>query len=413
MNEMKSKVEICVIGLGYIGLPAAVFAVNAGYSVVGVDINGSRLSSLREAICPIDEVDFRTEFDLAINSGHFAFSEEIIDAGIYIICVPTPIDSSSSKQPKPDIAAVISVAQSIAKVVKNDALVIVESTCPVGTTDRIADILVLSGDENLSIHVAYCPERLLPGNIVQEFLDNPRVIGGVTETAGTLAANYYKTVVRGTVSVTRAKVAEMCKLVENSFRDVNIAFANEISKIAIQSEISPEEVVALANMHPRVSILRAGIGVGGHCIAVDPWFLASASAETRLLVAARRINDDQPLWITRLISEEVGKINNQKPLLVLGQTYKADVPDLRESPAVEITNALMQSFDLEILDPVISKDDEVQIVAFEEDPSLLMNYRAVIVLVDHQRFSKIRSIVERSGQVPYFVAAFGSINRVG
>ena len=298
---------VCVIGLGYIGLPTAALLANSGYEVIGVDINQSTVNTINKGDIHIVEPELDKFVRNAIVNGNLkAFIKPQI-ADIFIICVPTPFYKESGS-PKPNIEYVMSAAESISHLIKEGDMIILESTSPVGTTGKIKNIIENTGINIKKISIAYCPERVLPGKIMHELVKNDRIIGGINEESTAAASSFYKTFVDGKVLVTSDKTAEMCKLAENSFRDINIAYANELSMICDKNEIDVWELISLANHHPRVNILQPGTGVGGHCIAVDPWFIVSADQENaRIIKTAREVNDFKPSWVINKITEEVWK----------------------------------------------------------------------------------------------------------
>lgn len=352
-HNTPAKIEkVAVIGLGYIGLPTAVAFALAGKNVVGVDIQPELIISINQGISPIAEPALGEQLQQAVQSGRFFATPQITPADAFIIAVPTPFDADH----QPDLRHIEQAAQQIAPVLQAGNLVILESTSPVGTTEKLAhwlqaarpDLRLPTGDAPADLHLAYCPERVLPGNIVQELRQNDRIIGGLNAASAQQAVDLYRSFAQGACLTTDARTAELCKLTENSFRDVNIAFANELSLICDQFGVNVWELIALANRHPRVNILQAGAGVGGHCIAVDPWFIVAAAPEqARLIRTAREINDRKPEWVIDKIKAAVADCANArqcKPsdltLACFGLAFKADVGDLRQSPALHITNAL-------------------------------------------------------------------------
>ena len=377
---------VCVIGLGYIGLPTAALLANSGYEVIGVDINQSTVNTINKGDIHIVEPELDKFVRNAIVNGNLkAFIKPQI-ADIFIICVPTPFYKESGS-PKPNIEYVMSAAESISHLIKEGDMIILESTSPVGTTGKIKNIIENTGINIKKISIAYCPERVLPGKIMHELVKNDRIIGGINEESTAAASSFYKTFVDGKVLVTSDKTAEMCKLAENSFRDINIAYANELSMICDKNEIDVWELISLANHHPRVNILQPGTGVGGHCIAVDPWFIVSADQENaRIIKTAREVNDFKPSWVINKITEEVEKLNRegiQNPKVSCrGLAFKPDIDDLRESPAVNVVNALIELrintisvepniknheyFDLTDLDNALSADLVVLLVKHKE-----------------------------------------------
>ncbi|MFG6303273.1 nucleotide sugar dehydrogenase [Corynebacterium hesseae] len=348
--------RISIVGLGYIGLPTAVMFANAGFTVRGVERDQSKIDAINTGTLQIDEPGLKEQFIKAYKAGCLLADTKAEEADVHIIAVPTPIDHER----KLDFSFIRSAVESIAPILRSDDLVILESTVPPGTTARV-ERLVYDLRPDLSsiksVEFAHCPERVLPGAIVREFKTNPRVVGGLTSSATTRAADFYRSVTSGRVFETSAETAELAKLAENAYRDVNIAFANELSAISDQFGVNVWELIQLANEHPRVNILRPGIGVGGHCIAVDPWFIVSADPEdAKLIKTARTVNDLQPV---RTVQKLVDFIQEQKPrkVYLFGQSFKPNVGDTRESPAVEVSKRVSAEFpDIEfvLVDPHVS-----------------------------------------------------------
>ena len=342
---------ISMIGLGYIGLPTATLFASRKKKVVGVDIDQHAVDTINQGKIHIVEPDLDMLVQASVNQGYLRATTTPEPAEAFLIAVPTPFTDGH----KPDLKFIQAAAESIAPVLKKGDLVILESTSPVGTTEQLAEWLAAArtdlsfpqqAAESADIQIAYCPERVLPGRVVHELVSNDRVIGGMTRTATYMAAALYKTFVQGDLVATNARTAEMCKLTENSFRDVNIAFANELSIICDKLDINVWELIALANRHPRVNILQPGAGVGGHCIAVDPWFIVDKTPEeARIIRAAREVNEHKPEWvlekvkaaITDVLAAHRGKTMTDIKVACLGIAFKPDIDDLRESPAMEIT----------------------------------------------------------------------------
>lgn len=347
MAESGSPIKrVSVVGLGYIGLPTAATIATRGIEVIGVDIRESVVERLNAGKSHFSEPDLDMLLEAAVMTGKLRAVVEPVPADAFIIAVPTPfLDDKSA-----DLACVEAATRSIAKVLAKGNLVILESTSPVGTTKKVCDWiaderpdLVMPSEHRAGdIHVAYCPERILPGRMVFELVENDRIIGGVSPSCGARAEALYKVFVRGETLHTKAAIAEMVKLVENAYRDVNIAFANELSVLCEQLGLSVWETIRLANRHPRVEILTPGPGVGGHCIAVDPWFLIAASPDkTPLMQAARQVNDGKPGVVLANVRRQMERF--KKPVVaVLGLTYKPDVDDLRSSPALDIAKELAE-----------------------------------------------------------------------
>jgi UDP-N-acetyl-D-mannosaminuronic acid dehydrogenase len=341
--------KICVMGLGYIGLPTASTFATHGLRVVGVDVNPQVLETLRNGGLHIHEPGLRTLVQAALGSGNLTLSAKPEPADAFIIAVPTPFFEDK----RADMRAVTAAAEAITAVLKRGDLVVLESTSPPRTTvDLVAPILERSGlRRGLDFHLAYSPERVLPGQILRELIENARVLGGIDPQSAQAAHDLYATFVRGEIFQTDATTAEMVKLMENTYRDVNIAIANEFSRLAERFGVDIWEAIELANRHPRVKILRPGPGVGGHCISVDPWFLVEAAPDlTPLIRASRQVNDTQPGFVAALVGRALerpaqgGSLNlHGLKIAALGLAYKPDVDDLRESPAIEVCHLLSAS----------------------------------------------------------------------
>ena len=338
--------KICVMGLGYIGLPTASTFANHGLQVVGVDVNVKVVETLRAGGLHIKEPGLRTLVQAAIASGHLVISDQAEPADVFIIAVPTPFYDDK----RADMRFVVSAAEAIVPHLRPGNLVVLESTSPPRTTlDIVAPILEKSGLKAGTqahpggFHLAYSPERVLPGQILRELIENARVIGGVDLAAAEAGRELYATFVRGDIVLTNATTAEMVKLMENTYRDVNIAIANEFSRLAERFGIDVWEAIGIANLHPRVKILSPGPGVGGHCISVDPWFLVEVAPDiTPLIHTSRQVNDQQPHLVVDRIKVSLGDLEGRR-VAVLGLAYKSDVDDLRESPAVEVARLLAEA----------------------------------------------------------------------
>lgn len=342
---LKNK-KVCVVGLGYIGLPTAAVLASSGCRVIGVDINPVIVDLVNSGNAHIAETDLEMLVRASVSNGALVCSTEPEPVDVYIVAVPTPLNADKS----PDISCVEEAFDSIAPQLKVGDLVILESTCPVGTTDAMAKRLnALRPDLDQRFGLAYCPERVLPGQILRELIENDRVVGGVTPHATEQAINFYSTFVKGACLPTDARTAELCKLTENTYRDINIAFANELSIICDQQDIDVWQLIKLANHHPRVNLLQPGCGVGGHCIAVDPLFIVNQAPETsKLIQAARAVNNAKPQWVTKKIIAAVEEYQAQTgglPIIAcLGVTFKANVEDIRESPALAIVTRIAEQY---------------------------------------------------------------------
>lgn len=383
-----ARPTVCVVGLGYIGLPTASFLGTKGYKVHGVDVDPKIVETIKSGRVHIAEPDLDILVKSAVQSGNLTAGTKPVPADIFVIAVPTPFKGDH----EPDLTFVERATESIIPHLKKDNLIILESTSPVGTTrGTIARKLTAAGfDVGKDVFVAYCPERVLPGRILTEFVENDRVVGGINDASTEKAAAFYSDFVRGEVLKTDSSTAEMIKLVENSYRDVNIAFANEISIICDKLNVNPWEVISLANRHPRVDILKPGPGVGGHCIAVDPWFIVSrAPEEAQLIRAARKVNDGKPEWVIDRVKRKAAKF--KEPIIgCLGLAFKADVDDLRESPALHIVRRLRDEGIGRILvaEPNVKTSEEFDLMSVND---VVMRSDILVVLVDHREFKQLKA----------------------
>lgn len=399
-----SQKTISIIGLGYIGLPAAaMFAIN-GAKVVGVDINQYAVDTINQGKIHIIEPGLQEIVEKAIFSNTLYATTTPVPADAFIIAVPTPFESNH----KPDLSYIKAVAKSLAPVLKKGDTIILESTSPVGTTEMLVEWLKnersdlkypVEGDNTEpDIYVAYCPERVLPGQVIRELIENDRIIGGITDVCSEKAIEIYKIFVKGELVKTNARTAEMSKLTENAFRDVNIAFANELSLISEQLNINVWELISLANRHPRVNILQPGCGVGGHCIAVDPWFIVDKTPElANIIRTARQINDKKPDWVIEKINNAIkdftkktGKPEKDVNIVCYGLSFKPDIDDLRESPALMITEKLMDIYPKQVyvVEPnynpnIAHSSKEFNLISYE-DSALIAD--VAVLLVNHKEF---------------------------
>ncbi len=343
------RYDICVLGLGYIGLPTASIFATKGRKVLGVDVVERVVRTINDGRIHIEEPDLDILVKAAVQSGNLLAAVAPAVADVYIIAVPTPFRVTATNPRAPDLTYVESATRSLAPVIPAGALVILESTSPIGTTELIRDWLTDALQQSrpteaekvaASLQFAHCPERILPGQMLKELVSNDRIAGGLTREAAERARDLYHCFCAAEIFLTDARTAEMAKLAENSFRDVNIAFANELSMICSRLNIDVWELISLANRHPRVKILQPGPGVGGHCIAVDPWFIVDAAPdESRLIRTAREVNDRKPHFVLEKVEAACRSVK-QPVIACLGLAFKANVDDLRESPACEITHAL-------------------------------------------------------------------------
>ena len=362
--------NICVFGLGYIGLPTAAMFAHHGVNVVGVDVNQHAVDTINQGKIHIVEPGLETIVKKAVDNGNLKANLTPVHSDAYLIAVPTPFKGEDHT---PDLSYIQAVSQALAPLLEKGDIVILESTSPVGATEQMVAWLAEARpdltfpkyhepDVEADIYVAYCPERVLPGKVVEELISNDRIIGGMTRESTKKAQEVYRIFVEGELLATNSRTAEMAKLTENASRDVSIAFANELSIISDKLDINVWELIELANHHPRVNILQPGAGVGGHCIAVDPWFIVNQNPdEAKIIRAAREINDNKPNWVIKKINAEVDGLKTQgieKPIVaLLGLAFKPNIDDLRESPAVYIAREMLDIDSAEVLlvEPNIDK----------------------------------------------------------
>ena len=380
---MKNK-KICVVGLGYIGFPTACLFANNGYLVHGVEKNTLLVESLNEGNIHINEQGLHEMAVKALKSKSLVVSDRQCKADVFIICVPTPIKYESGNEP--DLSYVESAISEMAPLLRDGNLIILESTSPVGTIDMIQARLNEKGVDTSSIDIAYCPERVLPGNIMFEMVNNDRIVGGINERSTKVTSELYASICKGSVFETTAKTAELCKLAENSYRDINIAFANELSLICYKEGIDVSYLIELTNKHPRVNILNPGIGVGGHCIPIDPWFIANSYPDySSLIQTARKVNNHKTNWVLDQIIYHIDSLKLNKPRIAcFGLTYKADADDMRESPSLKILDKLLDAgFDVVGVEPHIISHSDYRIFSLDRalDESDLL-----IFLVKHKKF---------------------------
>lgn len=405
------KPDVCVVGLGYIGLPTAAIIARAGCKVLGLDVSQHVVDTINRGEIHIEEVDLDGLVHGVVQRGLLRASTQIEPADVFVIAVPTPFAKDGHHTP--DISYVLAAATQVAAVLKAGDTVILESTSPVGTTDQMRDLMAglrpdlkLPGKtkETPDVSIAYCPERVLPGRILEELTNNDRSIGGITPRCARKALAFYKRFVRGTCVTTDARSAEMTKLVENAYRDVNIAFANELSMVADKMGLDVWEVIRLANRHPRVNILQPGPGVGGHCIAVDPWFIvSSAPDQTPLIRTARNVNDGKMHHVVKQAAELV-EANPHAKVACLGLAFKANIDDFRESPARYVAASLARQFGsrIHVVEPYGALPREFEgtgAIQIDVDTAL-EECDVLIVLVDHDVF-KVIPLAERAGKVVY------------
>lgn len=376
--------RICIAGLGYIGLPTAALLANRGFFVHGVDVIPEVVETISKGEIHIIEPELDTFVRSAVQSGKLTANLEPAEADVFIIAVPTPFKEDKT----PDLTYVLSAADAIAPFLRSGNLLILESTSPIGTTDLIRDRLIAAGINVSELFIAYCPERVLPGHVMKELIENDRIVGGLTAEATKKVAAFYKLFVSGEVLETDAKTAELCKLAENSYRDTNIAFANELSLISDAAGINVWELIKLANKHPRVNILQPGTGVGGHCIAVDPWFIISAYPEqSKLIRSAREINTYKTEWVIERIGAEARRISiatGREPVIALyGLSFKPDIDDMRESPAIHVYEALKATHNVLAVEPHVKAHKTLSLTTVEE---ALNTADLHVFLVAHRQF---------------------------
>jgi UDP-N-acetyl-D-mannosaminuronic acid dehydrogenase len=407
---------ISIIGLGYIGLPTAAVFASRKKRVIGVDVNSKAVDTINRGEIHIVEPELDIIVRAAVSGGYLRATTTPEPADAFLIAVPTPFKDGH----QPDLEHIESASRSIAPVLKKGDLVILESTSPVGATEQMAKWLAESRPdltfphthgEASDIRVAHCPERVLPGHVLRELVQNDRVIGGMTPKCSEASVRLYKVFVEGDCVLTNARTAEMCKLTENSFRDVNIAFANELSIICDKLGINVWELIRLANRHPRVNILQPGPGVGGHCIAVDPWFIVSKTPdEAKLIRAAREVNDSKPQWvldkvkiaIAEFLLANPGKSARDVIVACFGLAFKPDIDDLRESPALEITRNLAEIHPGAVwaVEPhiYVLPNSLSQLCELKSQDEALAHADILLLLVDHKAFKPLPSTVLRVGR---------------
>lgn len=403
---------ISVIGLGYIGLPTAAVIASRRKKVVGIDVNQHAVDTINQGLIHIVEPELDIVVHSAVNEGYLSATTTPSRADAFLIAVPTPFKAEGRHTHVPDLSYIEAASRAIAPVLEKGNLVILESTSPVGATEQMAQWLAQerpdltfpeTHGEDSDIRIAHCPERVLPGHVVRELVENDRVIGGLTPKCSAAATALYKIFVEGECITTTARTAEMAKLTENSFRDVNIAFANELSIICDKLDINVWELIRLANRHPRVNILQPGPGVGGHCIAVDPWFIVSETPEqARLIRTAREVNDGKPEWVLAKVQQAVGQFLTANPdktakdvtIACFGLAFKPDIDDLRESPALQVVKRIASTtpYDVVAAEPHIIElpqsleELDVQLVASED---AVASAQILVMLVDHAAFKSL------------------------
>jgi len=376
--------KICILGLGYIGLPTAALFANNNYKIVGVDINKNIVETVNKGIAPFDEPGLQELLQNAIDSKKLIAKTELEYADAFIIAVPTPLNKENKMS---ELKYVKSAANMIYPYLKKDNLVILESTVPPGTSEKLlVPILEKSGLKVVEdFYLAHCPERAIPGNTIYEMIHNDRIIGGIDAKSAELAKSLYSCFVKGNFYLTNIRTAEIVKLMENTFRDINIALANEFAQIAEECGVNIWEAIELANKHPRVNILKPGPGVGGHCIAIDPWFLTENSTRGRIISLSREINDGMPMHVLR-ITKRLLKDVHKPTITVFGVAYKGDVDDTRETPALKFVKLVeKEGYNIKIYDPHVKKF-EYEILSLED---AVENSDCIVLITDHSEFKEI------------------------
>lgn len=411
MKPEHSFQTVAMIGLGYIGLPTAAMFAARRLKVIGVDINQHAVDTINRGRIHIVEPELDMIVHSAVTEGFLRATTKPEAADAFLIAVPTPFKGNH----EPDVSYVRAAAESIAPVLHAGNLVVLESTSPVGTTEQMVQWLAAArpdlrfpvpGAQAIDVNVAYCPERVLPGRVVHELVENDRIVGGLTPQCSERAVALYRTFVKGELLVSNARTAEMCKLTENSFRDVNIAFANELSVICDKLGIDVWDLIRLANRHPRVNILQPGAGVGGHCIAVDPWFIVDKTPEeARLICTAREVNDDKPEWVMRKVREAVARCGRQASELtiaLMGLAFKPDIDDLRESPALHIAEALTRTLPAHyvVVEPNVRMlPDSLRNYLLLGPAEAAARADIVVFLVAHSPFGAVAQTLRGSGKL--------------
>lgn len=389
--------KVVTMGLGYIGLPTSALIANNGIRVHGVDINQKVVDTINMGKIHIIEPSLEDAVSNAVQNGFLNASTSPVKADVYLIVVPTPFKEKN----EPDISFIYAATKAIIPLLKEGDLYIIESTSPIGTTEKMMNYIFCERPElKEKIYLAYCPERVLPGNVMHELVNNDRVIGGVNEISTNKSIEFYSLFVTGKLHPTNAKTAEMCKLTENASRDVQIAFANELSLICDKANINVWELIRLANKHPRVNILQPGCGVGGHCIAVDPYFIvADYPLESKIIATAREINNYKSSWCLEKIKttklEFQIKYNRKPSVAIMGISFKPNIDDLRESPAKHIAQKLIQESENDlyfIVEPNITEHDNFILTDYNE---AVQKADIIVLLVDHSQFKALKFGVEK------------------
>jgi len=397
-----------MVGLGYIGLPTAAIIASRGLQVIGIDVNQHTVDTINRGAVHIVEPDLDIVVRSVVTTGNLRATTQPEPADAFLVAVPTPFNDDRT----PDLSFIKSAALALAPVLSAGNLVVLESTSPVGTTEKLADWLAAERPDltfpqnagvNADVQIAYCPERVLPGQVLQELVNNDRVIGGMTSRCAERASDLYRIFVKGDCIITSARTAELCKLTENAYRDVNIAFANEMSLVCDPLKVNVWELIELANRHPRVNILTPGPGVGGHCIAIDPWFIIDSAPElSRLIRTAREVNDSKPEYVIQKVREKANRFKNPR-IACFGLSFKANIDDLRESPALAIVSRLCEENigtllivepNIDTLPSALANNEHVHLTSLED---ALRGSDIILGLVDHDEFKKLdKSLLSES-----------------
>jgi UDP-N-acetyl-D-mannosaminuronic acid dehydrogenase len=384
--------KVITIGLGYIGLPTSALIASKNINVFGVDVNQTVVDTINKGEIHIVEPELDLIVKKTVANGYLKAGIKPIKGDVYLIVVPTPFKENH----EPDISYIEKATEGIIPILKENDLYIIESTSPIGTTEKMKDLIYSKRpDLNEKLHIAYCPERVLPGNVIHELVHNDRIVGGINEVSTKAAINFYKQFVKGEIHATDSATAEMCKLTENASRDVQIAFANELSLICDKAGINVWELIRLANKHPRVNILQPGCGVGGHCIAVDPYFITTQfPLESKIIGTARELNNYKPFWCIEKIKNEILTFENEKgkkpKIAICGLAFKPDIDDLRESPALFIAEKIKETYPLELvffIEPNIKYHPNFVISKLEK---LIEEIDIAFILVQHKEFKDLK-----------------------
>ncbi len=401
----KSNLRVSVIGLGYIGLPTAAIIANKGIIVNGFDINKDIVDTINSGKIHIVEEGLESVVSKVIKEEKFKADTKLEQSDVFLIAVPTPFKKNNSLIPEPDISFVNKAVEQISNVIKKGDLIILESTSPVGTTENIFKMIIEKSKlKKEDFFLAYCPERVLPGNILWELENNSRIVGGINKPSSNAAKDFYSLFCLGEISTTDSNTAELVKLAENSYRDVNLAFSNELSMICNELDINVYRLINLANKHPRVGILSPGCGVGGHCLAVDPWFIASSFPDkSKLIKSARQVNDYKKVWAIDEIMKEVSEFilkKGKKPTIgCCGISYKPNIDDLRESPAKFIVKSLLnKKQNVIVCEPNINHVEGIKLTSLDK---IIQAADIIVFLVGHKEFTELelknKTIVDLCG----------------